>query len=230
MPFMMVQPLSSLGSIYVEMSLRFIDQVSEFHRHALRLLETPAGVSGGGTAWADLGWCALTLGDSQLAEESFQKGLNTPTMFMLLERPRLLAGAALLASKRGRHEEARHRIEEAREYAAERTMRHIFPLISLTSAWIWAAQHAHDQALSEAKRAQAEADKLRMRPILWQAQLAESRALEALGRPGEAQQKRHSAQAIIEEIAALFEDEGLRHGFLSNALARLEEPVYWPFS
>lgn len=93
-PFYVVHPLSALGSTYLEISERFTDKIAEFHRYALRLLETPGGAMGGGSAWAGLGWCALTLGDVELADELFGKGLNHPSLMMLVERPRHLAGAA----------------------------------------------------------------------------------------------------------------------------------------
>ena len=88
MPFFAVQPLGTLGSVYQEISPKFYDKIALFHQHALRLLEQPGGLMGGGTAWADLGWCAMSLGDEEIAGESFEKGLHSPTMFMLLEKPR----------------------------------------------------------------------------------------------------------------------------------------------
>ncbi|HEY1410201.1 MAG TPA: adenylate/guanylate cyclase domain-containing protein, partial [Promineifilum sp.] len=60
-PFYLVHPLSTLGTIYVSISKAFTDKIGEVHRYALRLLELPGGAIGGGTAWAELGWCAWTL-------------------------------------------------------------------------------------------------------------------------------------------------------------------------
>src|SRR5690606_323315 len=114
------------GTTYLEISDRFTDKIAEFHRYAMRLLETPIGVVGGGNAWADLGWCALTLGDVEVAEEMFVKGLNTPTMMMKTQRPRHLAGSALVHLARGDRAEALRLAGEALAYAEEYGMRNFY--------------------------------------------------------------------------------------------------------
>ena len=149
MPFFAVQPLGTLGSVYQEISPKFYDKIALFHQHALRLLEQPGGLMGGGTAWADLGWCAMSLGDEEIAGESFEKGLHSPTMFMLLEKPRYLAGAALLASRQGRQTEALKLAEEACVYAEERGMRNLYPLMRLASGKVQAGCGHHEAALHQ---------------------------------------------------------------------------------
>ena len=104
MPFMVVPPLGSLGTAYLNISDQFRDEVSKFHRHALRLLESPAGTMTGGAAWADLGFCALTLDDLELAGDVFQKGLNHPSLFILLERIILLEQRVIELILISRHE------------------------------------------------------------------------------------------------------------------------------
>ncbi len=101
--------------------------------HALSLLESPMTAMGGGTVWANLGWCALSLGDLEIAAESFEKGLQIPSMFMLVERPRYLSGSALLASRQDRHDEALALADEACDYAVERSMCHLLFPVSICS-------------------------------------------------------------------------------------------------
>ena len=72
-------------------------ETSKYHAEALDLLETPFGPVTGGLTWADLGFCVLASGDAQQANEFFQKGLTTPTAYMYLARPLLLAGSAFVA-------------------------------------------------------------------------------------------------------------------------------------
>ena len=220
-PFMTVQPLGTLGSIYQEISPKFLDQIGQFHLHALRLLESQMGMMGGGSAWADLGWCALTLGDTEIASESFEKGLNYPTMFMMIERPRHLAGAALLASQRGKHAEALNLAEEACGYAEERSMRNLVPLMRLTLGKVQAAAGYHEAALQQFAIGAERARELSMRPVLWQAQLAAARSLDALDRSDEARIQQVAAIATIDEITTMFRDQTLATEFRTAALARV---------
>lgn len=221
MPFMTVAPLGSLGSAWLEISEHFSQQAGELHLHALRLLESPTGVGGGGSAWADVGFCALALGDLDIAEASFQKGLNVPTMFMRLERPRHLAGMGLVALRRGRPDEALRLVQESRAYAEERGMQHLHPFIALNTAHVHAGRGEWSLAIAQFQSAEALARELGMLPIAWQAEAGAAQALAAVGRVGEADAKRQDAQAIIDEIAGRFRDPTLRDRFLSSAQAKL---------
>jgi class 3 adenylate cyclase/tetratricopeptide (TPR) repeat protein len=223
MPFEVVLPLSSLGSIYLDISPRFTDKIAEFHRHALRLLETPIGAILGGAAWADLGFCAMALGDFQLAEESIQKGLNYPTVFSLLERARLLTGAALVALNKNDVSEARRLVDEGRAYAEERDMRHVYPLIALIDGKVHIAAGQTERGLRSFERAESLAGSLDMRPIIWRARAAAAETLLRAGAVEQAAAKGAAARATVEEIAGLFSDPDLRSAYLDNALVRLQK-------
>lgn len=216
MPFIAVQPLGALGLSYLEISPQFMDKVSDLHLHALRLLEAPGGSAGGGSAWADMGWCALTVGELEFAAGCFEKGLRDPSVLMLVERPRHMAGSALLASKQGRRDDALMWVEEACAYTEKREMHHMYPLVRLTSGRIHAAFGEHGHALSQLAIAENFAERLQMRPLLWQTQAAAASSLDALGRHQEAAQKRQAAQAVIQEIAGFFHDDTLRQAYLSQ--------------
>ena len=220
-PFVLVPPLGALGMVYLDISEEFTDHIAEFHLHALRLLESPAGAMLGGTAWADLCLCALTLGDLQIAEEALEKGLNYPNTFMWLERPRNLAGAALLACARGELDEALRRAEEARAFAEERQMRYLYPLTSLVRGKVLLARGEIEASLENLERAEEEARSLGMRPYVWQAQVAAAEALEAAGLVEQAESRRAQAKAMAEEIAGLFEDQELREAYRRNVLAKI---------
>ncbi len=217
MPFLVVQPLASLGAVYLDISHDFAPRALELHTEALGMLDSPAGMIGGGTAWADAGMSALATGNLTLAAELFQKGLNYPTMFMLLERPRFLVGLGRLALAEGRLDEARRQVEEAREYVQTRAMRNVYPLIDLTLARIAAAANAWDDALAHFTAAASEAQAMGMRPYLWQAQAGMAQAWATLGHSEEAEVSRAAAAATIAEIAALFKDDDLRARFLAQA-------------
>ncbi len=216
MPFMVVPPLGSLGMTYLEISEEFREKIGEFHLHALRLLEHPAGAAAGGTAWADLGLCALSLGDEKVAEAMIEKGLNHPNMFMRLERPRHLAGAALLASARGEHDRACQLAVEARSYAEERRIRYHLPFTSLILGRVLAVKGEHGRALDALERAESEALALGMRPIALQARHIAAGAWAVGGEPRRADQQRAAAQEMASEIAGSFNDENLRQAYLQN--------------
>lgn len=221
MPFMLVPSLGSLGMTYLEISEKFTDEIARFHQHALRLLETPAGTPTGGTAWADLGHCAIALGDFKVADEVLQKGLNYPNMFMRLERPRHLSGAGLLASVRGEHGPAVRLALEARDYAEERQMRHHYPLTDLIKGKVLVANGEIEAGLEALEEAEEEALELSMRPIVWQARAEAAVALEASGQKELAEEKRTAAKAMVVEIANIFADQDLREAFLNGALEKI---------
>lgn len=221
MPFLLVPPLGTLGTVYLEISAQFMDKVFEFHRHALRLLESPAAAMTGGTAWADVGHCAIEIGDLELAEQVFQKGLNHMTMLSMLERPRHLAGYGLLACAQGKLDEALALVEQAQDYARERGMRHLYPLTSLAAGQVHLARNDVDQALVSFKQAETFAAELKMRPMLWQACIWEAQALTKAGSQEKAQAKRDQARIVIDEIAGLFQDDELRAAYKKNIQNRL---------
>jgi tetratricopeptide (TPR) repeat protein len=223
MPFMTVQPLGSLGAAYLDISEHFSEQAAELHQHALRLLESPAGVGGGGSAWADVGFCALALGDLEIAEASFQKGLHVPTLFMRLERPRHLAGMGLVALRRGRSDEALKLVQEGWAYAADRAMQHLYPFLALTLGHVHARRHEWEQASAQFERATVEARGLGMLPIVWQAEVGAAQALTMVDHSAEAAARRRDAAAIIGKIADRFRDPALRERFVSAAQAKLHQ-------
>jgi class 3 adenylate cyclase/tetratricopeptide (TPR) repeat protein len=221
LPFMLVLSLGSLGNTYMEISPKFTDKIAEFHLHALHLLELPMGAMGGGTAWCDLSLCALALGDLKVAEESIEKGLNYPNTFMLLERPRQLAAAALLAKAKGDQATAIHRAEEACQEARKSAMQHLYPFTSLVLGQMLLGAGDWKASLETLQRAEAEARALEMRPILWQASLEIAKALDRLEKADQAEAKRDEAREVVEEIAGLFEDQELRQAYLENSGAKL---------
>ncbi len=221
MPFLVVQPLASLGLVYIEISPEFAPRALEIHTEALEMLASPAGMMGGGTAWADTGMCALAVGNLTLAADLLEKGMTFPSMFMLLERPRFLTGLALISLYEGRPEDARARNEEASAFAREREMRNAYPPIDICAGKIAASAGDWELALSHFAAAAADAQDMGMRPYLWQARAGAARALAALGRSDEAETSRAAAAATATEMGALFQDRGMAEAFLAHALAQI---------
>lgn len=221
LPYLVVPILGSMGMIYLEISELYRDKVGEFHLHALRMLEDPTAAFGGGTAWADLGLCALTMGDRKLAEDVFQKGLNYPNMFMRLERPRHLSGSAVLAAEKGELDLALDLIGEGEQFASERSMRHIYPLMNLMKGKILGKRGENQKALAALEKAEIQAAELRMRPIVWQARAGQADIFVQGGKMEAANEKFQSAKKMVNEIAELFENPDLKDAFLKNAMGKL---------
>ncbi|MDX1415533.1 MAG: AAA family ATPase [Candidatus Promineifilaceae bacterium] len=222
MPWMVVPPLGSLGSVYLHISDQFRDEIAKFHHHAYKLLESPAGALTGGVTWADLGYCAMQLGDLEMAGEAFQQGLHQKSMFMEVERPRLLAGAAQLALSRGDLEQAQTLAEEALVFAQEKKMRHMLPLASLTMGKVLSQHGDYEAAQSFLEESEQDAQELNFRPILWQARLALAELFELRGEHPAASTKRAAAKKTIQEIADLIEDATLREAYLQSTMRSLE--------
>ncbi len=216
-----VVSLGTMGMIYLDLSEQFADQVAEFHGHAIRLLETPGAIPGGASAWADLGWCAMKLGDYDAAAAAFESGLNTASIYMHLERPRHLTGSAMLALQNGDTTTALSLAEEAIAYVSERRMRNLYTLVYQTRGHVLAATGNHEAAVDDFARAIQTAEQLGMRPLLWQTQKALANSLRALGREEEADAQHVAAQQTFNDIAMDIGDDELRNIFLRQKQAIL---------
>ncbi|HEX9075157.1 MAG TPA: adenylate/guanylate cyclase domain-containing protein, partial [Anaerolineae bacterium] len=92
MPWLAVIALGGLGATDIEISEKLSDRAAEYHGEALALLNSPMGIPGGGSAWADIGFCAMAVGNLEKAAEVFQKGLTAPSIMGLLYKPRHMVG------------------------------------------------------------------------------------------------------------------------------------------
>src|SRR3990170_2305547 len=218
--FIEVMALGSLGTTYAEISLGLREQATEHQTRALEMLDDPAAIPGGGVAWAEIGVCAMMLGDLERARSCFQKGLTTPTPSMLLQRPRYYLGQALLALAEGDLEQAEQNLHQARGLVEGLAMRDMLPSIEWAYGRVLSAKADWDSALGYFLKAEQLAAELQLRPLLWQAQLGAAQAYAATGRMVEAEEKRSLAQAVVEEIAAMFQEPDHRRLFLAHMLEK----------
>ncbi|MGA7731192.1 MAG: AAA family ATPase, partial [Chloroflexia bacterium] len=216
MPFMLVIALGGIGAICLDISEELKDKVVEYHSEALHLLGIPMGMPGGGTGWADLGFCAFALGYPDKAYEHFQNGLTIPSMQMYLQRPRLLAGAALAAQALGKTEEAIEHIQEAHRYSEEGGFMWFYPLISLIDGRVSAARDDSERALDRYKHAMELAQQMGMHHITWQAQLGAAQLLRDCGNTAEAAALQASARQTLKDLIANFKDDAYREAFAQS--------------
>ena len=221
LPFLVVPLLGLIGSLYLEISVELHEQAIAFHQHALRLLETPTGRMAGASAWADLGLCAITTGDLQLAESVLETGLTYPNILYHMERPRILSGAALLALKKGDLETASQQALASVAFSEEHAMRNHQPFSYLVLGKVYLAAGQYEQALKYSAQAEEIATTLGMRPIVWQACLLAARTLNAGSSTDLARVKLDQARRLVGEIAAQMQDEQLKQAYLTGAIQSL---------
>jgi tetratricopeptide (TPR) repeat protein len=197
------------GTAAAGISREYFDSTVSQHVGAIGEQESYAGA----TAWADLGFLALRFGDLDRADELFDRGLTVPTSFWLTERPRLLIGSALVSLARGEVDSAAERIDEARRYAEERSMRHVEPLVAFAVGQTQFASGDLVGALEQFDRAADLAGEMRMRPLAVEALDGAVNVLGHLGRAEEADRFRIRWREAVEDIRRQITDPEMIQSF-----------------
>ena len=100
-------------------------------------------------------------------------------------------------------------------------MKHLYAFVAFAGAQVSAAQGRWEQALDSFTRAEEQALRMQMRPLVWQARAGAAQVLSGAGRTSKAEAKRAEARHMVDEIAGLFNDEKLRGTFLESATSKL---------
>jgi tetratricopeptide (TPR) repeat protein len=222
MPFMLVMPLATLGRTLVEISPALVDRAALHLDRARELLANPGGMIGGGTAWADIGFADLALGKMDEARENFLKGLTYPTMLGHFFKPQFWIGMAFVALAQHQSDDAAKYMADVRAFVQDRAMKHLYPMVAYADAQVLFASGENERALEQFVSAESLALEMKIRPMLWETRAGAAKVLAALGRAGEAEDRRRQARATVEEIAGLFTDQALRAAFVEGATRKLE--------
>jgi tetratricopeptide (TPR) repeat protein len=209
--------LASMATMYRDLGPEIFEASRPLHADLVAQWEPMLDA----TALIELGFGSLREGDVARAASLFERAHGTPSVSWLMERPRSLAGLAMTALMTGDMERAQARIAEAREFASQRKMRHMEPLIDFVAGQIAGAGGDMARALDLLANAEAAASALGMLPFLWQIQGAEAGMLAAVGRTDEAEEKRAAAMATIERIADTFSNQEWREAYLTTARGAL---------
>ena len=172
-------------------------------------------------AWAELGYCALSVNNLDLAKSLFHQGLTTPTAMMRLSRPKLLIGVASVSLEENNIDTALESIEEAQVYIDNRQMKHMAPYVSLVMGKIYIAKGEFEDAIEYFVRAEESAAEMGFLPVVWQAQANAAAALQKLNLNEQAKEKQDQALENIQEIKELFENQDLRDVFSASAMSEL---------
>lgn len=225
MTMMYICALAPLGGVDIEISPMLAERGHAAREETLALLDTPTGPPGGGSAYPDLGFAELRVGNLEHARELFTKGLQVPSLMRVLMRPRSLCGMALVESARGNRAEAEKYVREARELVEGRPMKNLFPQVALTEAHIAATFGDYSRALQDYARAEFYASQMNFRSSLWRAQAGAARMLVRLGRTQEAATKRSEALATIDDIASMLSADSERALFISSARGEADQDL-----
>jgi tetratricopeptide (TPR) repeat protein len=227
LPLFEAFPLGVLCSVYQEYGETFKDQIIDVRKHALDLLNLPIGMPAGGFVWDQLGFCFLSEGDLDSAEELFERGISSPSIHKIYNHPRFLAGLASVALARGRITEALQYIDEAGRFAEEHELKHLFPEAALVKGRVCTVAGDLGRALESLEEAESLAAAMGMRPVLWQARLEAARVLSILGQEREAEKMRRDAGETLGEIGRSITDRSRRTAFQEHAQHKIEKN---PFS
>ena len=223
MSYLEVMGLCALGAAYLDVSMELVNRTAEYHTQAIEVLERPLASVMGALAWAELGHCVLKMGDTDRADEFFQKGLEISTATRYLMRPRLLIGSALVALARKDLDGADKLVREAREFTEERGMKYLYPLVDIADASVSGARGETERALENLAHAEKVALEMRMRPAVLAARVVSARLMATAGRTEEAEAKIQEARMMVDEIAGLFEDETLRGLYVQSAMSNITQ-------
>ena len=223
MLFIEAGALCALGTLYFAVSDKNLSRAEGYLSPGLKLMNHPFSLVLAAQSWTDIGFCALARGQADMAKELFQKALTEQTSMRYLVRPAALVGMARVALADGNAQEASRWVQEAKVFAEERGMRNYFPIIALAEAQLAETLGESSEYLDCFARAERQAMEMRMRPMTLQAQAGVAKALVRLGRQDEGEAAIGRAQATVQEIAALFQDTGLRSTFLEHARSLLAQ-------
>ena len=222
LPFLEAAALCGLGTAYLDIGTDYTERGIESHARAQEIMEHPRGAVMGTMIWADLGFCAMAMGQTERAGELFDKGFTVSTATKLLARPPLLVGSAFLQLGSGNTDEGAALVTEAREFVEERQMKHFYPLVELAAGQVAATRGDGSEALEHRALGEQLALGMQMRPMVLQLRLGAAQVLEGSARGSEAAAKRASARGMIEEIGSLFESQEMRKSYLENASKKLQ--------
>lgn len=219
MPFLVVMSEATLGAVMLDADMNR-DQALAYHKHALELADSPVGGMSNGAVWADIGLCALNLGNPALAKKLFEGALVYPSFYRLVMRPRNLLGLAEVARAEGDFETAQNYIDEARTLVDEKGIRPYQPLVAIAAGKLAATRGDHTRALEFFAEAETLAAPMQLRPTILQARILAAQSLDAQGLMAEANAKRAQAVQMRDEIASLISDEAAREQFLHQTEMR----------
>ena len=112
---------------------------------------------------------------------------------------------------------------DAREFAEERGMKHLYALVGIAEASVNSARGETKRALENLDHAEEVALGMQMRPAVVEARAVSAHLLATAGRMAEAEAKLLGARRMVDGIAGLFEDVTLRDLYIQSAVSNVDQ-------
>lgn len=219
--YMEAATAATLGSIELDISPERVSATEQLHVQTLEALEKPLGTAMGAMAWAEVGFCALNLGDAAQAKEMFDKGLTISTATKNLSKPQLLMGQGMLQMMDGDIESALATIEEAESFAQSTRMMHYTPFFGLMRGMMQGAAEDVKSALDSLDESKSEALRLGMLPTALQASMVALGIIASQNDEMATKEALAECEKLIQEIASSISDEQISSAFESAARAKI---------
>jgi len=153
-----------LGAVELDINPERVNATAQLHQLSLEAIEKPLGSAMGAMAWAEVGFCALNLGNPEEANKNFDNGLNISTATKILAKPQLLMGKGMLKMMDGDIPGALGIIDEVQEFADSIGMKHYAPFFGLMRGMMHGAAGDPESALDSLTESKSLALKLGMLP------------------------------------------------------------------
>ena len=188
-------------------------RIPELHQIARDTVDAPLGAAMSSPTWADIAMCALEQDELEVAAEATEKGLESVTTLKHLTRPRLLATAALLASREGRSDDAARYIAEADADAKDKQLHVDRPFIDYVYGMVADAAGDATSAIDHLERSVSTAEQMGLRPQELRSRKTLASILNGVDDDAAATQLA-SARDLVAKMAAGFTDPGLRDSYV----------------
>ena len=175
----------------------------------------------GAMAWAELGFCALNLGDTGKAAAMFDKGLKISTATKILSKPQLLMGQAMLQMMGGDVPRALAILDEAQRLAEADKMQHYSPFFGLLRGMMNGAAGEPEAALESFNESKSRALRIGMLPVALQASTAIAGIVGSQNNGQKMGDVVSECEKLIEEIASSISDAQISDDFTASAKAKL---------
>ena len=219
--FLIGAATSGMALIYATAGL--VEPIQGLRAETIAGLEGPLGEFLASSAWADLGFVNLLLDDPEQAEADFIQGRAASSLTQFTERPRLLGGLALALTLKGDHGGAESALEEAVEFAREKSYAPYNALLRYVEGEI---QIQRDQlAEGEVSLTAAQTMSMETGERLTTLRILHARARLAMQteNPDQASAHARAANTLVDSIAESIADDELRGSFESKWLGAVDQ-------
>ena len=175
----------------------------------------------GAMAWADIGFCALNLGQPEQASAMFEKGLTISTAAKILSKPQLLMGQGMLKMMDGDIPGALEIIDEAESFSNSVGMRQYGPFFGLMRGMMHAAAGDSKSALESLEDSKSKALKLGMLPTALQASFVAAGVINSQSDDSASEAAIAECESLIKKISDSIRNSQISETFVTAARANL---------